>query len=70
MAYARFRKIVFNHTEGEPYPYVCSAWREVGGMNVGDKFTQEVGDVLIEACRADGIEVVVDEVVSITGGDE
>ncbi|NBW15744.1 MAG: hypothetical protein EBR82_47930 [Caulobacteraceae bacterium] len=58
---ARLRKIVFDHTEGAPYPYVCSAWREVGGMNVGDKFTQEVGDVLIEALREDGIEIVVEE---------
>lgn len=62
MAFARFRRIDFDYEPDHKYPYVCTAWREVGGMNVGDRFTEEVAEVLIEALRADGIEIVVEEV--------
>lgn len=62
MAFARFRRIDFDYEPDHKYPYVCVAWREVGGMNVGDRFTEEVAEVLIEALRADGIEIVVEEV--------
>ena len=66
MAWKRFRRIDFDHEPGHKYPYVCTAWREVGGMNVGDRFTEEVAEVLIEALRADGIEIVVTEVADAT----
>jgi hypothetical protein len=29
----------------------------VGGMNVGDRFTEQVGEVIIEALREDGITI-------------
>lgn len=58
MAFGRFRRIDFDHEPGHAYPYVCVAWREVGGMNVGDRFTQEVGDVLIDALK-DEIQITV-----------
>lgn len=66
MAWKRFRKIDFDHEPEHKYPYVCVAWREVGGMNCGDRFTEEVGQLIIEACREDGIEVVVNEVANAT----
>lgn len=66
MAWKRFRKIEFDHEPEHKYPYVCVAWREVGGMNCGDRFTEEVGQLIIEACREDGIEVVVNEVANAT----
>lgn len=66
MAFARFRRIEFDHEPDHKYPYVCVAWREVGGISCGDRFTQEVGDVLIDALREDGIEIVVNEVANGT----
>ena len=62
MAFQKHRKICFDHEPGHKYPYVCTAWCEVGGVYVGDRFTDEVGEILIEACRGDGIAVVVAEV--------
>jgi len=58
MAFAKHRLIEFDYEPGHKYPYVCVAWREVGGMNVGDRFTQEVGDVLIDALKGE-IKIVV-----------
>jgi hypothetical protein len=37
----------------------------VGGIYVGDRFTDEVGEILIEACRGDGITVEVEEVADV-----
>ena len=62
MAFQKHRKICFDYEPGHKYPYVCTAWCEVGGIYVGDRFTEEVGEILIEACRGDGIAVVVAEV--------
>jgi hypothetical protein len=36
-------------------------------MNVGDRFTEEVAEILIAACREDGITVEVEEVVTNKG---
>jgi hypothetical protein len=65
MAFQKHRKICFDHEPGHKYPYVCTAWCEVGGIYVGDRFTQEVGEILIEACRGDGITVEVEEVADV-----
>lgn len=65
MAWAKHRKIEFDHEPAHKYPYVCVAWCEVGGMNVGDRFTQEVGDVLIDALK-DEIRVVVNKKAEAT----
>lgn len=54
------RKVRLEYMAGEEYPYRCAGWSNVGGFNVGDSYTQEVGDVLIEAMRADGIQVFVE----------
>jgi hypothetical protein len=62
MAFQKHRKICFDHDPKHKYPYVCTGWCEVGGMNIGDRFTEEVGEILIEACREDGITVEVEEV--------
>ena len=56
------RRVRLEHNPDEPYPYVCRYWLNVGGFSTGDRYTQEVGDVLIEAMRGDGIDVVVEEV--------
>jgi hypothetical protein len=65
MAFQKHRKICFDHEPGHKYPYVCTAWCEVGGIYVGDRFTAEVGEILIEACRGDGIAVEVEEVADV-----
>jgi hypothetical protein len=57
MAFARLRYIAMEIDDDPKYPWVVTAWRQVGGINCGDRFTREVGDVLIEAWREDGIEV-------------
>ena len=64
MAFKKHRKISFDHEPGNTYPYVCTGWCEVGGIHIGDRFTAEVGEILIEACREDGITVAVEEVVN------
>jgi len=56
------RRVRLENSAGDDYPYRCAGWRNVGGFNVGDKYTQEVGELLIEACRGDGITVEVEEV--------
>lgn len=61
MAWERYRYVEFDYEPGHAYPYVCVAWRVVGGMSCGDRFTEEVADILIEAMRAGGIEVVVNQ---------
>jgi hypothetical protein len=53
--------IEFDHELDHKYPFVCVAWREVGGMNVGDRFTQEVGEALIDYLK-DDVKIVVNEV--------
>jgi hypothetical protein len=65
MAFRKHRKICFDHEPGHKYPYVCTGWCEVGGIYVGDRFTEEVGEILIEACRGDGITVEVEEVADV-----
>jgi hypothetical protein len=67
MAFGKHRKICFDYEPGHKYPYVCSAWCEVGGMNIGDRFTEEVAEILIESCREDGITVEVEEVATNKG---
>lgn len=59
------RRVRLEHNPDGPYPYVCRCWLNVGGFNIGDRYTQEVGDVLIEAMRVDGIEVTVEEVALV-----
>lgn len=60
MAFGKHRKICFDREPDHKYPYVCTAWREVGGIYVGDRFTDEVAEILIEAFREDGITVEVE----------
>jgi len=60
MAFGKHRMIEFDHEPDHKYPYVCVAWREVGGMNVGDRFTQEVGDALIDYLK-DDVKIVVNK---------
>jgi hypothetical protein len=45
--------IEFDYEPDHKYPYVCAAWCEVGGMNVGDRFTDEVGEALIDYLKDD-----------------
>jgi len=58
VTFAKYRKIEFDYEPDHPYPYVCVAWRGVGGLNVGDRFTKEVGETLIDALRRD-VKIVV-----------
>ena len=60
MAFAKHRMVEFDYEPDHPYPYVCVAWREVGGMNVGDRFTEEVAETLIDAIK-DEVKVVVNK---------
>ena len=60
MAFAQHRMIEFDYEPGHKYPYVCVAWCEVGGMNVGDRFTEEVGDALIDYLK-DEVRIVVNK---------
>lgn len=59
-AWAKHRMIEFDYEPGHKYPYVCVAWCEVGGMNVGDRFTEEVGEALIDYLK-DEIRIVVNK---------
>lgn len=65
MAFGKHRKICFDYEPSHKYPYVCSAWCEVGGITVGDRFTEEVAEILIEVWREDGITVEVEEVPNV-----
>jgi hypothetical protein len=58
------RYVRLEHYAGGDYPYRCAGWRNVGGFNVGDKYTDEVGEVLIEHMRDSDIEVIVEEVAN------
>ena len=60
MAFGKHRMIEFDYEPDNRYPYVCVAWREVGGMNVGDRFTQEVGEALIDYLK-DDVKIVVNK---------
>ena len=60
MAFAKHRMIEFDYEPDHKYPYVCVAWREVGGMNVGDRFTYEVGESLIYYLK-DEVRIVVNK---------
>lgn len=60
MAYAKHRMIEFDYEPGHQYPYVCVAWCEVGGMNVGDRFTEEVGEALIDYLKYE-VRIVVNK---------
>ena len=60
MAFAKHRMIEFDYEPDHKYPYVCVAWREVGGMNVGDRFTDEVGEALIDYLK-DDVKIVVNK---------
>jgi hypothetical protein len=60
-------RVRLEHTAGSDYPYRCAGWQNVGGFNVGDRYTEEVGEVLIESMRSDGIDVVVEEIAHATG---
>lgn len=60
MAFAKHRMIEFDYEPGHKYPYVCVAWCEVGGMNVGDRFTEEVGEALIDYLK-DDVKIVVNK---------
>jgi len=60
MAFARLRYVALEcDGQDEKYPYVVTAWRNVGDIYCGDRFTAGVADCLVEAWRADGIEVSV-----------
>jgi hypothetical protein len=60
MAFARLRYIAMDRDmDNYKYPYVVTAWRNVGEIHCGDRFTAGVADILIEAWRADGITVEV-----------
>lgn len=60
MAWARHRYIALEDDgKDRKYPWVVTAWRNVGDIHCGDRFTAGVADILIEAWRADGIEVSV-----------
>jgi hypothetical protein len=52
--------IEFDYEPDHKYPYVCVAWRYVGGMNVGDRFTEEVGEALIDYLK-DDVKIVVNK---------
>lgn len=60
MAFAKHRMIAFDYEPDHKYPYVCCRWCEVGGMNVGDRFTDEVGEALIDYLK-DDVEIVVNK---------
>ena len=60
MAFAKHRLIEFDYEPDHKYPYVCVAWCEVGGMNVGDRFTDEVAETLID-CLKDEVKIVVNK---------
>lgn len=60
MAWERFRSIDLEYCEDEKKPYAVTAWCNVGGVEVGDRFSKEVGDVLIEALGEDGITINVE----------
>jgi len=60
MAFARFRYIALERDgKDEKYPWRVTAWRNVGDIWCGDRFSDGVAQVLIEAWREDGIEVSV-----------
>jgi hypothetical protein len=60
MAIARLRCITLEcDGKDKKYPYRVTAWRNVGDVYCGDRFTAGVADCLIEAWREDGIEVSV-----------
>lgn len=65
MAFQKHRMIEFDYEPGHKYPYVCVKWCEVGGMNIGDRFTEEVGDVLIDALK-DEITIFVNRPKGVT----
>ena len=65
MAFAKHRMIEFDYEPGHKYPYVCVAWCEVGGMNVGDRFTEEVGEALVDYLK-DEVKIVVNKPEEIT----
>lgn len=60
MAFGKHRMIEFDYEPDHKYPYVCVAWCEVGGMNVGDRFTDEVGEALIDYLK-DEVRIVVNK---------
>lgn len=60
MAFAKHRMIEFDYEPDHKYPYACVAWCEVGGMNVGDRFTDEVAETLID-CLKDEVKIVVNK---------
>lgn len=60
MAFAKHRMIEFDYEPGHAYPYVCVAWCNVGGMNCGDRFTDVVGEALIDYMK-DEVRIVVNK---------
>lgn len=64
MAFKRLRYVALERDcVDKKYPWVVTAWRNVGDIYCGDRFTDGVADCLIEAWRGDGIEVSVEETV-------
>ena len=59
MAWEQHCLIELDYEPDHKYPYVVTAWCNVGGINCGDRFTEEVAEVLISSVREDGIKVVV-----------
>ena len=58
MAFARLRYVALEFDgKDSKYPCVVTAWRNVGDIHCGDRFTAGVAECLIEAWREDGIEV-------------
>ena len=59
MAWEKHCLIEFDYEPDNKYPYVVTAWCNVGVINCGDRFTEEVAEILISSVREDGIKVVV-----------
>lgn len=56
------RYVRLEHVPEALYPYRCAGWRNVGGFNVGDKYTEEVGELIVESLRGSDVEIIVEEV--------
>ena len=57
MAWAKHRRVEFDYEADHDYPYVVTAWFNVGGFNCGDRFTDQVGEILVDEMKKDGIKV-------------
>lgn len=51
MAWKSFQRIDFDYEVGHAKPYVITAWCNVGGVECGDRFTYEVGEIFMDGLR-------------------